>query len=96
MDAARIRRNPRAVHRPLGEGGVLLHLESGQYHGVNAVGLVVWELLERPLTLDELVAGVCERFDGTPAGVAADVAAFVESLSRRGLVSSEPPARAEP
>lgn len=76
------------MHRPLGDGGVLLHLESGQYHGINAVGLAVWELLERPLTLDELVAGVRERFDDASAGVAAEVAAFVESLRHRDLVSS--------
>jgi len=32
--------NPRVVYRDLAaeEGGVLLHLDSGQYHGLNALG----------------------------------------------------------
>ena len=34
-----------------GEGGVLLHLDSGQYHGVNPVGLAIWELLEDGCTV---------------------------------------------
>ena len=53
-----IARHPSVVYRDLAEGGVLLHLDSGQYHGVNDTGLAIWGLLERPSTLDELRAGL--------------------------------------
>ena len=39
-DAARIVPNPRAVYRKLadGAGGVVLHLDTAAYHGVNETG----------------------------------------------------------
>jgi hypothetical protein len=43
-----IRRNPRVVSRELAaEGGaVLLHLESGAYHGLNETGILIWSLAD--------------------------------------------------
>ncbi len=42
-----IRKNPQVVYRTLaGEGGVLLHLESGAYHGLYEVGTLIWGLLD--------------------------------------------------
>ena len=45
----RIRRNPDVVFRPLEEeqGGVLLHLQSGEYHGLNELGSLIWGLIEK-------------------------------------------------
>ena len=52
-----IRKNPQVVYRALaGEGGVLLHLESGAYHGLNEVGTLIWGLLDEDKTFDRLVA----------------------------------------
>ena len=51
-----IRKNPQVVYRALaGEGGVLLHLESGAYHGLNEVGTLIWGLLDEEKTFDQLV-----------------------------------------
>lgn len=69
-----------------GEGGVLLHLESGQYHGINEVGCLVWELLDGKRTVSELVAVVRETTVNAPADVADQVIPFLESLRERGLV----------
>jgi hypothetical protein len=87
---APIARNPSVVYRDLAEGGVLLHLDSGQYHGVNGTGLVVWNLLDRAKTLEELVAGVGTEVADAPARLEEDVRAFVEALQVRDLVVVEP------
>ncbi|MGH3004313.1 MAG: PqqD family protein [Gaiellaceae bacterium] len=87
---APIARNPSVVYRDLAEGGVLLHLDSGQYHGVNGTGLVVWNLLDRAKTLDELVAAVGTEVAHAPAQLEEDVCAFVEALQMRDLVVVEP------
>lgn len=85
-----LRRNARVVHRRLGagDGGVLLHLDTAAYHGLNDVGTVVWELLEEPCTLDDLVAGVRERFADAPDSVGDDVTAFVHDLVTRDLLTA--------
>ena len=44
----RVRRNPDVAYQALaeGEGGVLLSLETGEYHGVNDTGGRIWNLID--------------------------------------------------
>ena len=88
-DGIGIRRNPQVAYRPLASEGeaVLLHLESGQYHGLNAMGSLVWELLDGKRTLDEIVAAIRERVDEPiPDTVESDVVTFLAYLQDRELV----------
>lgn len=86
---APIARNPSVVYRDVAEGGVLLHLDSGQYHGVNGTGLVVWNLLERAQTLGDLVAALGTEVADVPAHLEEDVRGFLEALRVRDLVVVE-------
>jgi hypothetical protein len=81
-----IARNPNVVYRELAEGGVLLRLDSGQYHGVNATGLAIWNLLEEPSTLAELKAGLEAQVEDPPAELEQEVRTFLEDLRARDLV----------
>ncbi|HZA27715.1 MAG TPA: PqqD family protein [Actinomycetota bacterium] len=91
-ERTRIRRNERAVFRELADGtGVVLHLETTAYHGVNEVGVLIWTLLESEVTFGVLVGQLGERLDGAPSGLAEDVSEFLQSLSERDLVRLEPP-----
>lgn len=85
---SKIRRNPNVVARELAEreGGVLLHLDSGAYHGMNPVGLVIWELVDGERTVADLVDSVRARVDGAPPQLDQDVIAFLESALERDLV----------
>jgi Coenzyme PQQ synthesis protein D (PqqD) len=82
----RLRKNPQVVYRELAdEGGVLLHLDSAQYHGVNSTGLAIWELLDGSRTVAEIVADLRGRLDQPPAVLDEEVTEFLASLSARGL-----------
>jgi coenzyme PQQ synthesis protein D (PqqD) len=85
---SKISRNEKAVARRLdeGEGGVILHLDTGAYHGVNEVGLLIWELLETEQTMQELVAGVRDRVDEPPPQLEDDVASFLADVQERDLI----------
>jgi hypothetical protein len=69
-----------------GEGAVLLHLESGAYHGVNPVGELIWELLEEERTVEGLVEAVRNRTEDPPATLEDDVVRFLESVQERDLL----------
>jgi hypothetical protein len=88
----RIRRNPDVVFRPLEEeqGGVLLHLQSGAYHGLNELGSLIWGLIENETRFSDLVDGVRAETEDAPASVEQDVSGFVEDLSARDLVQLTP------
>jgi hypothetical protein len=85
---ARLNRNPQVVSRGLGstQGSVLLHLESGQYHGLNEIGAVIWDLLDGTRTLGDVQAEVRRRVSDPPARLEDDVAKYLEGLHDRQLI----------
>lgn len=84
-----VQRNPSVVARELGppEGAVLLHLETGAYHGLNPVGFVVWELIDGQRDVASLVDGVRATIPDAPPEVEADVLAFLDAALARDLIA---------
>jgi hypothetical protein len=82
----KLSKHPQVVYRALeSTGGVLLHLESGQYHGVNETGLTIWGLLDGQRTVGDVVAELRARMDEPPDALDQDVVEFLGGLSARGL-----------
>jgi hypothetical protein len=79
-------RNPQVVHRAVGEGEVLLHLDTGAYHSVTAVGALVWELVDGERTVAAIVDGVRAGVERAPAELEAEVDAFLVALRDRDLL----------
>lgn len=88
MTNEKIRRNPHIAYRDLaaGEGGVLLHLETGSYHGVNVVGALIWDLIDGDRDRAELVVAVRQRLIDPPEDLDAEVAGFLDDLRQRDLI----------
>jgi Coenzyme PQQ synthesis protein D (PqqD) len=86
---SKVQRNPKVVARQLGEpeGAVLLHLDTGAYHGLNPVGFLVWDLIDGERTVTELVAGVRTRIPDAPPAVEQDVLVFLEAALERDLIA---------
>jgi len=84
----RISRNPDVVFRSLEEeqGGVLLHLQSGSYHGLNDFGSLVWGLLEQERTFQSLAEAVRAEAEDVPDSADQELSAFVEQLRDRDLL----------
>jgi hypothetical protein len=85
---SKVSRNPKIVARELGEpqGAVLLHLETGAYHGLNPVGFLVWDLIDGERTVGDLVEGVRARIEDPPPQVEQDVLKFLEAGLARDLI----------
>jgi hypothetical protein len=85
---ASVKRNPQVVAQQLAEpeGAVLLHLDTGAYHGLNQVGLIVWELIEREQAVGDVIEGVRARVVDPPPQVGDDVLRFLEMAVERDLV----------
>jgi hypothetical protein len=65
---------------------VILGMKEGAYFGVEVVGARIWELLQTPRRLGDVVATLTAEYSVPPDQCAADVLAFVEDLAGRGLV----------
>ena len=81
-------RSPRVVHSSLSGGEVvLLNLETGQYHELNAIGALIWDLLDGSRGTEEVSAKLREKVKDPPSDLDAIVAGFLSDLEERGLVS---------
>jgi hypothetical protein len=87
--AGAIRKNPQVAYRELsGESGaVLLHLETGAYHGLNSTGILIWDLIDGERTRPALVAALREQLDDAPEDLDAEVERFLGDLRERDLIA---------
>jgi Coenzyme PQQ synthesis protein D (PqqD) len=65
---------------------VMMSVAAGRYYGLNAVASRIWELLERPMTIAELCARLCEEFEVDAKTCEAEVVNFVNELIDNGIV----------
>jgi hypothetical protein len=87
-ETRRIRRDEQVVYRDLsaGEGAVLLHVGSGAYHGLNATGSLIWNLIDGVRTRDEIVRELRAQLDDPPSEIEDDVDDFLDHLRKRKLI----------
>jgi hypothetical protein len=83
--AATVVAAPDAVSAEVNGECVLLNVATGTYHGMNAVGARVYDLVETARPVGEVVAAVGAEFDVDPATADRDVRAFLADLVAAGL-----------
>lgn len=84
----RLKRNPQVVARELAppEGAVLLHLQTGAYHGLNQIGLIVWNHVDGERDVAALTEAVRANVEDAPPEVERDVVRFLEGALERELI----------
>jgi len=80
------RRHPDLRLAALDGEGVVLHLGSRKYFTVSETGVAILDLLEQPRALDQLVAGLMERYDVDAAHADQSVRAFLDRCRSAGLI----------
>ena len=70
----------------VGEESVILHLKDGKYYGLNAVGATVWNLIQKPRTVEELQETVLREYEVGSAECERDLLGLLESLVKVGLI----------
>jgi hypothetical protein len=56
-------RNHNIIDGTLDNHQIMMHLEKGKYFGLNPIGKRIWELLEQPKTLEELVSVLLSEYE---------------------------------
>jgi hypothetical protein len=74
------------VHSNLADEVVLLDLKSGVYHGLEAVGARIWELLAAPTSVRQIRDRILEEYDVDPQRCENDLLTLLEELKGHGLV----------
>jgi len=86
----RVEKLAQTVFTALEDGtGVLLNLETLCYYKLNKTGAAAWRQIETGSSLDEIAAGLSERFQVERDAAQIDARAFVEHLARFKMVRIE-------
>jgi hypothetical protein len=79
-------RSPDQVSGALDGKVVLLSIENGEYYNLNEVGSRIWELLEQPVAVADLVARLQVEFDVDRGTCEREALAFLEQLRHDNLL----------
>ncbi|NOZ28715.1 MAG: lasso peptide biosynthesis PqqD family chaperone [Chloroflexi bacterium] len=65
---------------------VILNLKDGVYYGLETVGARVWELIQEPKTLKEILETLLQEYDVEPDRCARELQALLEDLAAKELI----------
>lgn len=65
---------------------VMVDVTQGNYFGLNSVGSVIWELLDKPKSIDEICSSLMEEYDIDLDSCKKEVSDFIEDLKKQKLV----------
>lgn len=83
-----ITRHPDMLSAEIGGEAVMMSIENGAYFGLNPVATRIWDLIEQPKAVSELVQSITEEFDVNNTQCEADVQEFVADMIKRGLAQA--------
>ena len=69
---------------------IILGLDDSIYYGLSGAGGRIWELLQTPHTVGDIVRTITAEFDADRERVTADLAALLIDLRSRGLIAITP------
>jgi hypothetical protein len=67
---------------------ILINLGTGAYYSIGSTGGFIWSLIERQLSIQDIVRSVTEHYDVTQTRAEADVLGLSEQLCTEGLVTA--------
>ena len=64
----------------------ILDIQSGMYYGLNAVGARIWQLIQEPRSVNEVLDTVLGEYDVEPDRCERDLLALLQELAAKGLI----------
>ena len=64
----------------------LLSLPVGRYFGLNMSGACVWEMIQQPITVENLLSRMLQRFDVEESTCQCDLLELLERMNAAGLI----------
>lgn len=74
------------VSSDLGGEAIILSLNPGIYFGVNETGAFVWNLIQQPISLEEIKERILKEYEVDEDRCEKDLFELVDQLKSKGLV----------
>lgn len=91
LDTPIVKDTTKVIDRAVEGETLVIHLPSGNYFSLNAVGTQIWENIDGMHTLRDLVGIVVAEYDVDAERAQADILNLIGDLADEGLVSVATP-----
>lgn len=81
----KITRHPDMLSAEIGGEAVMMSIEKGAYFGLNPIATRIWDLIEQPRSIAELIEVITSEYEVSNEQCAADVQEFTADMITRGL-----------
>ena len=83
-------RNKEIIDGELDNKQIMMHLDNGMYYGLNTIGKRIWDLVEKPLSFDDIIKVLLSEFEVSEEQCTREVAVFLEkALEMEIILKSE-------
>ncbi len=84
---SRIKRADGTIETEVDGSRVLMSIELGKYYGLNEVASTIWEKMENPLAVEDLINQLLEEYDIDERSCTEQVLKYLEDLEKNCLLS---------
>jgi len=81
-----IYKNSKTISGRIHDELVMMDIDKGKYFALNPVATRIWDLLEKPLTVDELCGILMEEYDVETEQCLKETEALLREMVKLGLV----------
>lgn len=81
-----IKRTSNVLSNRLDNEIVMMSAENGEYYGLDPIATRIWELIEKPIAIIELVGQLTNEFDVKAEECSKDVLDFLQKLKEKNLI----------
>jgi hypothetical protein len=79
-------RNSKTISGRLHDEMVMMDMEQGKYFSLNQTATAIWELLEDPLTMEELCDRLTEEYEVDMERCLEEVKEYIDEMTKLGLI----------
>jgi hypothetical protein len=84
--SAKYIQNKKVIQSKIGDEVVMLDMDSGFYFGLNSVASIIWEKLEKPISLEEVINELLSEFNIDRDTCENDTMAFWVQLLDKNII----------
>lgn len=86
MNIMQYRRNPDMIDGALDGNQVMMHLNAEMYYGLNPIAKRIWEIIDQPRELDQIVLTLMDEYDVDYDQCVREVTVFLEKAVKNEIV----------
>ena len=86
LNPAVVQRSPNQIACDMGGEVVILDVKSGTYYGLDALGSMVWSLIEQPMSLAAIRDAIIADYDVDAETCERDIVKFLREMETVGLI----------